>query len=148
MNTTQFRKHLIALATQAGDLRAARIFLRENAPKLSKAEKIAADEAVVDALAAKYGVEATKSQRPLFSGWTFSPKGGDADYKAACLCANVALSEARKVLAGKAKPAEQVSRFEKAFATIKRGIEADDVEAIRFAKRVMALVQKHHITAK
>lgn len=142
---TQFVSRLVQFATVAGDVRAAKLWLLTHAPKMTRAEKIDADIAVVNALAQKYGVEATESKRPLFSGYTFSPKGGDDAYKAACNCANVALHSARAVLTGQKRTSEkapQVPAIRRAYETLANKVKAGDEDAVRLAKALFLLVKR------
>ena len=133
---------LVQFATAVGTTQAAKLWLIDNAPKMSKADKVDADIAVVNALSTLYGIEAMASTRPVLSGWTFSPKGGDESYKAACNCANVALSKTRAIILGKQKAApDALSGFDKAVLLIEKKIKEGDVDAIRAAKRLMLLVK-------
>lgn len=133
---------LVSFAIAVGTTQAAKLWLIDNAPKLNKAEKIDADLGVVNALAKHYGVDAVESTRPVLSGYTFSPKGGDDAYKAACNCANVALSKTRAIILGKQKPAaDALSSFDKAVLLIEKKIKDGDKDAIRAAKRLMLLVK-------
>jgi hypothetical protein len=132
---------LVQFSLSVGTTHAAKLWLVEHAPKLNNAERIEADGHVVDALAAHYKVEATASTRPVLSGWTFSPKGGDAGYKVACNCANVALSRTRAIILGKQKAApDAMTAFDKAVALIAKKIGEGDKEAVRAAKRLILLV--------
>jgi hypothetical protein len=63
--------------------------LEQAAKRASKAEKIAADKAVVLALSKRYGVEYNESKRPEFSGLTFTDN-----------TARQALFKARDILRG------------------------------------------------
>lgn len=65
-----FKSKLVAFALENAKNFALKQWLIENAPRMSKAEKIEADKAVVHALAAKYNVEPHESQRGKLSGFT------------------------------------------------------------------------------
>lgn len=130
---------LVQFAIAVGTTQAAKQWLVEHAPTMRAAEKIEADRTVVMALAKKYGIEATESTRPLLSGLTFSAKGGDDSYKAACNCANVALSKVRGILLGKQK-AEGPGPVAKALALLAKKIGEGDKEAIRAAKKLVLLI--------
>lgn len=140
---TQFTTKLVQYATNAGTLHAARIWLTENAPKLTKAEKIEADLAVVKALAKHYGIDYAKAQkRGVLSMQCFPKTGGDDAYKRAANCASVALHKARQILLGigakKADPAERVQqRVDSSFAFLKAQAEAGNPAA---RKAIKALV--------
>lgn len=142
MNATQFTAKLVAFSIMTADAHSAKLWLIANAPAMSDAEKVTADEAVVDALMGHYKIAATMSTRPVLSGWTFKPEKGDTSLaaKAACNCANVALCRARAILNGKASVKEQVSGVARAMALIAKKIGEGDAEAVRAAKKLILLV--------
>jgi hypothetical protein len=90
MSNANFVSKLVQFALFTAANADAKAWLQENAPRMSKSDKVDADLKVVKALEQRYGVEATESKRPEFSGWTF--KSG---------AAKQALYRARDILRGK-----------------------------------------------
>jgi hypothetical protein len=90
MSNANFVSKLVQFALFTAANADAKKWLQENAPRMSKSDKNDADLKVVKALETRYGVEATESKRPEFSGWTF--KSG---------AAKQALYRARDILRGK-----------------------------------------------
>jgi hypothetical protein len=140
---TQFTTKLVQFATQAGTLHAAKIWLIEHAPKLTKAEKVSADEAVVKALAKHYGIDYAKAQKNgKLSMLCFPRAGGDDNYKRAVNCATVALHRSRAILlsinAKKADPDVRVQqRVDASFAFLKAQIESGNPAARKAAKALV-----------
>jgi hypothetical protein len=90
MSQATFVSKLVQFALFTAANSDAKRWLQDNAPRMSKTEKVEADLKVVKALETRYGVEASESKRPEFSGWTF--KAG---------AAKQALYRARDILRGK-----------------------------------------------
>ncbi len=142
MSTKQFTAHLVTYALHAGDMQAMRLQLLEQAPKMKAAEKIEADKAVVQALAKKYGIEATPVQKGgKFSKLTFDKRGGDDAWVRACNCANVALSRARAILQGKVKAKANESAAQRAFNVLSAKLDAGDEEAKALVKALFLSIK-------
>lgn len=91
MSRYTFTSRLIDFAVSTANTFAAKQWLLENAPRMNKAEKIAADKAVVHALAKRYDVEPHESQRGVLSGFTLGSGSTPAGQ---------ALARARAILIG------------------------------------------------
>jgi hypothetical protein len=143
----QFTAKLVQFATAAGQLHAAKLWLIENAPKLTKAEKIEADKAVVLALSKHYGIDYAKAQKNgKLSMLCFPKNGGDAAYKAEANCATAALSRTRAILLGIGKkpadPAEtKQKRIDNAFAFLKAQAEEGNPAARRAIKALVTALK-------
>jgi hypothetical protein len=140
---TTFTTKLVQFATAAGTLHAAKLWLVEHAPKLTKAEKVEADAAVVKALAKHYGIDYAKAQKNgKLSMLCFPRAGGDESYKKAVNCATVALHRSRAILlsinAKKPDPEVRVQqRIDASFAFLKAQIESGNPAARRAAKALV-----------
>lgn len=91
MHTAQFTQSLVAFALfQANALdarengRDAKAAMLRHAATLTDAAKVSADQQVVGAIAARFNLKATVSERPQYSGYTFDKtvKNGEAAAKA------------------------------------------------------------------
>jgi hypothetical protein len=122
MSNANFVSKLVQFALFTAANADAKAWLQENAPRMSKSDKVDADLKVVKALEQRYGVEATESKRPEFSGWTF--KRDDAKQ---------ALYRARDILRGK---------------TVYQAQAAHTDVVAQMAKYASSMRKKHGMTRK
>lgn len=126
MASYSFTSRLIDYAISTANTSMCKAWLKEHAPRMNKAEKNAADKAVVIALSKRYEVDATESQRPEFSGLTFKDN-----------TARQALFKARDILRGGtvfAMHAHHVDPVEKAAKMLAKLTASQALRALKKAE--------------